>query len=431
MSIAVKKLDPCSIDCELADIKKPELEIVGSFGPTMRKNFLLNDRYLILNNGSFGTCPKHVIDYAEYYSRCSEYNVDRWMELTLRPLIYNSLERVAHYLGVKDLLQLTYLFNTTSSLNTVLRGLTFEEGDVIFKYSTSYNACSNVIKFICETTKAEFVDIQINFPMTDDEIVKATRAAIDKVKQDSSKRVRFALIDAIISVPGIVLPYAQLTAEFKKEGALTFIDAAHALGMIEINIDQTGCDYFVTNAHKWFYTKRGCAVFYVANHLKSSTQPLVISHSYNSVCDFNESFLWQGTVDFSTFLSINAAIDFVEAVGGLKAVLSYCHTLAEQATDLFISKYNFVPLTNEKSQIASFVNLKIPLLEFGNPKHDKVGYAVDRILLAQYNTSGKLYPHNGHWYVRLSAQIFLSLDDFDKYGKLLVEIINQELDKSD
>ncbi|OMJ27571.1 putative L-cysteine desulfhydrase 1 [Smittium culicis] len=427
ISSNIKILTPCSIDSDLADIKKPELKIAGTFGPTFRQNFLLNDRYLILNHGSFGTTPKYVEEYVEYYSRCSEYNIDKWMDQTIRPMIYNSLERIAPYVGVQDPLQLAYVQNSTTAVSTALRGLSFEAGDVIFKFSTTYNACSNAVKYICDTTKAEFFDITLNFPMTNEEIINATRDAINKVKQDSSKRVRFALIDAIISVPGIVLPYQEISAEFKKESALVFIDAAHALGMIELNIDSLGCDYFVTNAHKWFYSKRGCAIFYVANKNKTSTQPLVISHSYKPECEFGESFLWQGTIDFSTYLSSNAAIDFIEAVGGLKTIQSYCRDLVHQATELYQNKYNFIPLTNEKSQTANFVNMIIPTLEYGNPKHDKIGYELKDTILTRHNASGVVYPHNGHWNIRLSAQIFIDLDDFDKYAKILVETIEKEL----
>ncbi|OMJ17060.1 L-cysteine desulfhydrase [Smittium culicis] len=423
-----KALDPNSLDESLKAIKKPELFISGHFGKKIKSNFLMNQDFLSLNHGSYGSCPIYVQEYVEYYSRIADYNPVRFVLHTLKPLYFDSLERISPYLGVEDPKQLTYISNACAALNSILRSMKFEEGDILIHYSTTFDACINAIQYICDNSKAKAVKIELNFPMTNDEILSATKESISNIKKDSNKRIRLALIDAIISVPGIVLPYKELAKIFKQEESLVFIDAAHAIGMLDIDIDSTGCDYFVTIAHKWFFSKRGCAIFYVANHLKSSTHPLCISHSYNQVNNFNDSFFQQGGIDYSTYLSSNASIDFIESLGGLKKIQNYCSNLAKQAVDMLESKYDFTPMTRDRSQTCFMINVKIPL-EYGNPIHDKLGCSISNIMLLKYNISGKVFSHNNAWWARLSAQIFLELSDFDTYAQFLLKTIDEELGK--
>ncbi|PVU87878.1 hypothetical protein BB559_005835 [Furculomyces boomerangus] len=413
------------LDPTLDVIPVPKLGEIPEFGHKMREIFMLNPNYLSLNHGSFGAVPKYVGDYSHYYYLCSERNPDIWIRHTVVELYNKAVERVAPYLGCKDPNELALVPNATFGLNAVLRSMKLDSNDALFRYSVSYGACSNTISYVCSTSGAQAIDIPINFPCSSSEIVEITKKTIQKVKE-SGKNIKFAMIDTISSVPAIIFPFVELTKVFKDEGALVFIDGAHSLGQINVDIESIGCDYFVTNAHKWFYTKRGTAVMYVAKHLQESVKPLVISWAYSRNTGWNDSFFWQGTVDFSSFLSINAAIDFVEAAGGLKKIQDYTHDLAIKGMNLLESKYGMTPLTRDETQIGCLINCKVPL-EAGNLVHDKVGEAIGDILLKNYSAFGAFYEHNGAWWVRLSAQIYLELDDFDKFGKVMTEAIKKEI----
>ncbi|PVU89867.1 hypothetical protein BB559_004895 [Furculomyces boomerangus] len=417
---------PNDIDPALNDIPVPKLGKVSEFGSEMRKMFMLNPNYLALNHGSLGAVPKYVSDYSHYYFLCSEYNPDLWIDHTVVTLYNQALERVAPYLGCKDPMELAFVTNTTSGLNSVIRSIHFDSNDVIFKFSISYKACSNAISYVCSITGAKTVDVPINLPCSNNEIIEITKETIKKFKEKSDKNIKFAMIDTISSVPGIELPYIELTKIFKNEGALVFIDGAHSLGQINIDIDSIGCDYFVTNAHKWFYTKRGTAILYVAKHLQEEVQPLTISYAYGENTGWRDSFFYQGTFDYSGYLSINAAIDFIEAVGGLKKIQEYCHNLAINGMNLLESKYGLIPMTKCENQIPNMVNYKLPL-QFGDSIHEKVGKRISVVLFKNYKAYGNVYKYNGIWWVRLSAQIYSVLEDFDKFGKLLTEAIEKEI----
>lgn len=61
----------------------------------------------------------------------------------------------------------------------------------------------------------------------------------------------------------------------------------------------------------------------------------------------------------------------------------------------------------------AMVNVRLPLK---NPKPgvNVTEYFIDKLLF-EHKTIASVYPHNGKWYVRFSAQVYNDLDDF-KYG---------------
>ncbi|PVU94070.1 hypothetical protein BB561_002812 [Smittium simulii] len=418
---------PSKYDNSLAAIAKPALPAFPEFGKQMRAFFSLDPNYLILNNGSFGSIPKYVSDSFYYYHLCSEFNPDRWMNYVVKELFMNTLKRFSPYIGCKDYTQLTFTQNTTTSINSALRSFQFNSGDIIVRYNTTYGGCYNSISFVCDRSEATAIDINLSFPCSSEDIIDSTLKTIEQVQAMPGKKIRLAVVDAISALPGIVFPYQKLVTIFKNLGAKVFVDAAHALGQIDLDIDSLGCDYLSTNAHKWFFTKRGCAIFYVAKELHSEVHPTTISWAYNPDLGWNQAFFSQGVTDYSAYLTLNPAMDFIEAVGGLKKIQDYNHKLALDGMELLKSKYNLEPLTTDISQIGTMFNIKLPL-KSGNQNHDLIGANLSKTLLMK-NASGATYKHNGNWLMRLTASIFSDATDFDHFGKLLIETINEEKNK--
>lgn len=73
-----------------------------------------------------------------------------------------------------------------------------------------------------------------------------------------------AVIDSIVSEPGVRLPWREMVAVCREEGVWSIVDAAHSIGQEpEIKLAVARPDFYVTNCHKWLYAKRSIAVLYV------------------------------------------------------------------------------------------------------------------------------------------------------------------------
>lgn len=148
--------------------------------------------------------------------------------------------------------ELALVQNTTVGVNTVLRSLDFQPGDRILQLSTGYVSVDRTVHYICDSHKnVQIVEVPITLPLSDHEIVYEVEKAIQQqlAKNDGS-RIRLAMIDWISSVPAVVHPIKALTDMLKSYNILVFIDGAHAIGQVPVDLSYINPDFFITNCHK-------------------------------------------------------------------------------------------------------------------------------------------------------------------------------------
>ncbi len=77
------------------------------------------------------------------------------------------------------------------------------------------------------------------------------------------------------------ISFASLAKLFRSHNIPVFLDAAHGVGQIELNVSSLEIDYMVTNCHKWFCANKGCALLWVRGANHHLVRPLVVSHSHH------------------------------------------------------------------------------------------------------------------------------------------------------
>jgi len=160
---------------------------------------------------------------------------------------------------------IVFVQNATMGVNTVLRSLRFEPGDRIVCFNFIYGSCAKTVQYIGETTPAKGVEIRIGFPCEEEEIVRVFRETIlnsggglfdkdgqvDAQRKPGEGRVRVAIFDTIVSLPGVRLPFEQLVKVCKELGVMSLVDAAHGIGHIPLDLNSLDPDFFVSNCHKY------------------------------------------------------------------------------------------------------------------------------------------------------------------------------------
>ena len=219
----------------------------------------------------------------------------------------------------------------------MLQSLRFEPGDELLTNDHEYNATLNAMRFVAARDGAAVVVARIPFPITGPD--EALAAILDAV----TPRTRLVLVSHVTSPTGIVLPVRELVAELNARGIDTLVDAAHAPGMVPVDVDALGAAYWTANGHKWLCGPKGTAVLWVREDRRERIHPLVVSHGANAVLGgrsrFRHEFDWVGTADPTGFLTLPAAIDWMRDVaapdgGGWPAVLAANHALAVAGRDL-------------------------------------------------------------------------------------------------
>ncbi|KAH6698877.1 hypothetical protein VD0002_g8284 [Verticillium dahliae] len=135
-------------------------------------------------------------------------------------------------------------------VNTVLRNLTFNEGDVILHLGTIYGACEKTIQSLSEVFPVAGYSVEITNPIEDEEIIKRFRNAVSAI-QAQGKQARIAMFDTVLTFPGARFPWEALVEVCRELGVLSFIDGAHGVGHIDLaHLGSVGPDFMVSNCYK-------------------------------------------------------------------------------------------------------------------------------------------------------------------------------------
>jgi len=220
-------------------------------GHSTRSQFQFNEEkhWRNLNHGSFGTYPKTVASKQEEFRKQAESSPDYWFRYQRTSVLDESRTALAGLLNA-NVDEIVLVFNATLGVNTVLRSLIWEEGDVIIYFTTAYGACQKTIGYITDTTCVQSVAILLEYPKTDEQILQDFQATIDAIKA-SGRKPKLAMFDTISSMPAMRLPFERLTESCRRNNIFSLIDGAHSVGQIKIDLKSLQPDFYVSNCHKY------------------------------------------------------------------------------------------------------------------------------------------------------------------------------------
>ena len=147
--------------------------------------------------------------------------------------------------------------NATTGVATVLGSIRLRPGDELLTNDHEYNATLNALETVAERAKARVVRVSIPLPIRHPEqVVEALLAGV-------TPRTRLALVSHVTSPSGIVFPIESIVRELDRLGVDTLVDAAHAPGMVPIDLGALGAAYWTGNGHKWLCAPKGSGVLHV------------------------------------------------------------------------------------------------------------------------------------------------------------------------
>ncbi|KAG4422022.1 hypothetical protein IFR04_004881 [Cadophora malorum] len=422
------------------------------FGKEMLKHFLFDPSYKNLNHGSFGTFPLPIRNKQREYQDLCEAAPDPFIRYTYPKLSDVARGAVAKVLNCPTD-TVVFVANATTGVNTVLRNIVWNQDgkDEILYFRHIYGACLKTVEYVCEANH-DIVnprEIIVEYPMEDADLLALFRNAI-KASRAEGKRPRLAIYDAVSSLPGLRMPFEDLTAACKEEGILSLVDAAHGIGHVHLDLTTLDPDFVVTNAHKWLFVPRGCAVFYVP----IKNQPLMrsslpTSHGFvpktttgalmplppPTKSEFVNAFEFIGTIDNTNYLVAGEAIKWREEVcGGEKAIIDYNTKLAREGGATVAKILGTKVLDNATHSLTNccLVNVLLPLAVGAEDvagtvtiKPEHIGKAKEWLqstLIDEHKTFLAIWFFQGQFWARLSGQIYLEMEDFVWAGETLKKI---------
>jgi isopenicillin-N epimerase len=311
-----------------------------------------------LNHGSYGACPRPVLEAQRALVGELESDPVRFLSREYEGRLDAARAAVAAFLNA-DPEGLVVVPNATTGVATVLGSLRLRPGDELLTTDHEYNATLNALGSVAERARAQVVRASIALPIRHPEEV--VEAILSKV----SPRTRIALVSHITSPSGLVFPIDTIVRELDRLGVDTLVDGAHAPGMLPVDLMALASAYWTGNGHKWLCGPKGAGVLYVREDRRSGVLPLVTSHGRNDPRTDRpalwKEFDWQGTGDPTAFLALPEAIRIVGGLlpGGWPELMAANRALALRARARLLDALGVEPIAPE-SMIGSMASVRLP-----------------------------------------------------------------------
>ncbi|MEE8410569.1 MAG: aminotransferase class V-fold PLP-dependent enzyme [Myxococcota bacterium] len=405
------------------DPRQSEVAWPDAVEPDLRTHWTLDAEVAFLNHGSFGATPRVVLEQqAELRARMERQPVQFFVR-DLEPMLDEARKTLARFVGARAD-DLVFVPNVTTAFNAVVRTLPLSPGDELLTTSHGYNACSTAMQFVAERTGAVVKVAEVPFPVrSDDEVISAVLAAV-------GPRTRLAVIDHITSPTGLVLPIARLVEELELRGVDTFVDGAHAPGMVDVDVSAIGAAFYGANCHKWICAPKGAGFLVVRPDKQEQVRPLCISHGANSPrrdrSRYRLEFDWVGTDDPTPYLCVPRAIELMDSLlpGGWDAVRARNRALVLAGRAL-ISQVLDVPSPCPDAMIGSLAALPLP---DGAPEVPTSSLYADPLqddILRHSSVEVPVvpWPAPPKRLIRLSAQLYNRREDYERLAGAMRDLL--------
>lgn len=148
----------------------------------------------------------------------------------------------------------------TIALNQIINGINWIEGVTVYVSPYEHNAVARTIHRVSKEININVKQIPLN--------KETLEIDLEKMKYDFSKEKPFAVICTHVSnVTGYILPVKEIFEEAKRYNAITVLDTAQSLGLIELNTKQMPVDIIGFAGHKCLYGPFGIGGFINIGHI--------------------------------------------------------------------------------------------------------------------------------------------------------------------
>ncbi|MEK6611719.1 MAG: aminotransferase class V-fold PLP-dependent enzyme [Gemmatimonadota bacterium] len=374
------------------------------FWAAVRTKFKLTSEYINLENGYYCFQPEEVLESFIAHVRRVNLMGSRYMRTVKDEDKLRVRTRLAALAGCSPA-ELIITRNTTESLDTVIAGFDWKNGDEAVMANQDYGAMIDQFKLQAQRFGMvnRFVDIPMD-PKSDDEVVQAYASAL-------TPQTRLLMICHMVNITGHVLPVRAICDMAHARGVPVMVDGAHAFAHLDFRLPDLHCDYYGASLHKWLSTPLGAGILYVRQDRIEKLWPIYGDQGIPA--DDIRKLNHTGTHPVHTDLGIENAIAFHETIGSARkeARLRY---LQRYWSDKVRSTPGIVMNTPaDPARSCAIANVGVRAMKPGD---------LAKILLDRYKVWTVAIDGAGVHGVRVTPQVYTSTSELDTFVSALKEL---------
>ncbi|PIM97391.1 Cysteine desulfurase NFS1 [Handroanthus impetiginosus] len=389
-----------------------------------------------INNGSFGCCPASIIAAQERHQLLFLSQPDYYFFNILKPSILRTRRLIQTLINADHVDEVSIVDNATTAAAIVLQhstrsffSSTFQRGDAALILHYAYGAVKKSVEAYISRAGGHVIEVHLPFPVkSSSEIVFEFEKALQMGKANGRK-IRLAVIDHITSMPCVIIPVKELVKMCRDEGVeRIFIDGAHAIGNVKVDVKDIGADFYTSNLHKWLFCPPSAAFLYckMSDEVSDLHHP-VVSHEYGNGLAIESS--WIGTRDYSAQLVLPEVMEFVRRFeGGIEGIMKRNHEMVVEMAKMLAEAWG-TELGAPPEMCASLAMVGMPAClgiqsdsdALKLRKHLREWFKVEVPIYYRAPVEGEVDPITG--YARISHQVYNAVEDYHRLRDAVQKLV--------
>ncbi|KZV49851.1 hypothetical protein F511_42606 [Dorcoceras hygrometricum] len=300
-----------------------------------------------INNGSFGCGPASIVAAQQRHQLLFLRQPDYFYFNILKPSIFETRRLIQTLINADHPDEVSVVDNATTADAIVLQHTTwsffssnFQPGDAVIMLHYAYGAVKKSVHAYISRAGGHVIEVHLPFPVkSSSDIIFEFQKALQKGKTNGRK-IRLAVIDHITSMPCVIIPVKELVRMCREEGVdKIFIDGAHAIGNVDLDMKDIGADFYTSNLRKWLFCPPSAAFLYCKMSEESSDlHHPVVSHEYGNGLAMESA--WIGTRDYSSQLVLPEVMEFLNRFeGGIDGIMQRNHEAVVEKAEMLVKAW--------------------------------------------------------------------------------------------
>jgi selenocysteine lyase/cysteine desulfurase len=277
----------------------------------LRKQFLIPEDEVYLNNGTVGSSPAPVLravfdGYNETEKMAQQDPEDypiwgyaAWNEFR---------DPLAAFVGCKRD-EIALLRNATEANSYIANGIDMKPGDEVLMTDQEHPGGEH--PWNLRAKRYGVVVKKVTLPKP----VQNTAQVLNLFNDAITSRTRVMFFSHITTATGVVLPAKELCALARSKGILSAVDGAHVIGMMRLDVHDLGCDMYSSSQHKWLLAPKGSGFLYLRDEVIDRLWNTIATEGWDDRKIRAERFQRIGSSNVPSLWGMRAAINLANEIG--------------------------------------------------------------------------------------------------------------------
>jgi isopenicillin-N epimerase len=277
----------------------------------LRKQFLIPEDEIYLNNGTVGSSPAPVLGAIfDAYNQTEKmdqqdpedypiWGYAAWNEFR---------DPLAEFVGChRD--EIALVRNATEGNSYIANGIDMKAGDEVLMTDQEHPGGEQPWQL--KAKRYGIVVKKVTLPKP----VENPGQVLNLFDQAITPRTRVIFFSHITTVTGVVLPAKDLCDLARSKGILSAVDGAHVPGMMQLDLSSVHCDLYSASPHKWLQAPKGSGFLYVRNEVIDRMWNTIATEGWDEPQLRAERFQRIGSSNVPSLCGLRAAIQLANQIG--------------------------------------------------------------------------------------------------------------------